>query len=268
MKRFRATLAYDGTAYNGYQIQPDVPTIQGILEAVVTNIFGTATTIWAAGRTDTGVHATGQVIAFDAEWQHDDAALLRAINANLPDDIALQNITQQAGFHPRFDALSRTYRYEVAVVHVRQPLLARRAWQLHHELDELRMQKAAGLIIGEHDFAAFGNPPQGVNTIREVFQSAWQVEIMPVGKLFIYEVVATAYLQHMVRRLVGSQIAVGQGRLALDEFESLLTHADLSQNKWIAPPQGLTLTGVQYPPPGISRDTYQQSEDWNIGGGK
>jgi tRNA pseudouridine38-40 synthase len=257
MTRYRATLAYDGTAYFGFQIQPGVATIQGQVEAALGNVLGVPTIIWAAGRTDTGVHATGQVIAFDAEWKHDDATLLRAINANLPDDIALQDIKQQADFHPRFDALSRTYRYAVAVVHVRQPLLARRAWQLHGTLDEQALQEAASTLMGEHDFAAFGNPPQGENTVRKVFRSAWQIEPLAVGTMYSYEVEATAYLQHMVRRLVGTQIAVGRGQLSLAEFSELLNSADLSQNKWIAPPQGLTLINVSYPPPGISRDEYR-----------
>lgn len=261
MTRYHATLAYDGTAYYGYQIQPNVPTIQGKLEQAFRKILGVPTTVWAAGRTDTGVHATGQVIAFNAEWKHDKNALLRAINANLPDDIALQDITQQDNFHPRFDALSRTYRYEVAVVHVRQPLLARRVWQWHHELDYLALQQAAQIVIGEHDFAAFGNPPQGDNTVREIFRSAWHIEQLSVGKMFIYEVQATAYLHHMVRRLVGTQIAVGRGKLSLEALEALFNSADLSQNRWIAPPQGLTLIQVNYPPPGISRDAYRQFDN-------
>ncbi|MDQ7026966.1 MAG: tRNA pseudouridine(38-40) synthase TruA [Anaerolineae bacterium] len=258
MIHYRATLAYDGTAYYGYQIQPNVPTIQGKLEQALLKILSVPTTVWAAGRTDTGVHATGQVIAFDAEWKHDDVALLRAINAKLPDDIALQTITQQANFHPRFDALSRTYRYQVAVVHVRQPLLARRAWQWHGDLDYLAIQHAAQIVSGKHDFAAFGKPPQGDNTVREIFRSAWHIEQLSVGKMFIYEVEATAYLHHMVRRLVGTQIAVGRGQLSVAEFEALLHSADLSQNKWIAPPQGLTLVQVSYPPPTSSRDTYRK----------
>ena len=261
MRRYRATLAYDGTAYFGYQVQPNVPTIQEKVEEAVAIIFGKPITVWAAGRTDTGVHATGQVIAFDAEWKHGNEALLRAINANLPDDIALQDIVQQEDFHPRFDALSRTYRYAVAVVHVRQPLLARRAWQLHQQLDEAAMQAAAHRILGEHDFAAFGNPPQGENTIREVFRSTWQIEPLAAGKMFMYEVEATAYLEHMVRRLVGAQVAIGRGKLSLKGFDALLESRNLSRNKWIAPPQGLTLTEVRYPPPDISRSEFTKEHD-------
>jgi tRNA pseudouridine38-40 synthase len=260
MRRFRATLAYDGTAYQGYQIQTDAPSIQGTVEAALERVFKQSIKTVAAGRTDTGVHATGQVIAFDAEWKYDESTLLKAVNLYLPVDIALQDLVQQEAFHPRFDALSRTYRYEVAVVDVRQPLLAWRAWQMQDKLDVAAMQRAAALILGEHDFAAFGNPPKGENTVRTVFRSAWQTEQTPLGLFISYEIEATAYLHHMVRRLVGNQIAVGLGRLSFEDYESLLRSQDLAQNKWIAPPQGLTLTKVHYPPAGMSREDYLKQQ--------
>lgn len=250
MKRYRATLAYDGSAYYGYQRQPHHPTVQAAVEAALERVFGVATVVHAAGRTDTGVHAIGQVIAFDATWRHDEATLLKAVNAYLPEDIALQEVMQQDDFHPRYDALSRTYRYTVAVVNVRQPLLAKRAWQLHQELDEEKLQEAAALLMGEHDFAAFGTPPQGNNTVRIVFRSQWQPGMLDGQRLYQYEVEATAFLYHMVRRMVGSIVAVGRGQCSLQAFEAMFRSADLSQNKWMAPPQGLVLTGVQYPAPG------------------
>ena len=267
MARYRATLAYDGTAYKGYQIQPGVPTIQGVLEQSLAEIFGKPTSVMAAGRTDSGVHATGQVIAFDAVWKHEEQALLQALNARLPEDIALQAIAQQAGFHPRFDALSRTYRYQVAVVHVRQPLLIKRAWQMQRiALDDTAMQAAATLIVGEHDFAAFGNPPQGENTVREVFRSVWQVEKQIANQILVYEIEATAFLHHMVRRLVGALVAVGRAQITVNDFAELLSSRDLSLAKWIAPPQGLTLVAVQYPPAGMSRDEYLRTQRYNGGG--
>jgi len=261
MTRFRATLAYEGTAYKGYQVQPNVPTVQGIVEAVLTDLLQQETRITGAGRTDTGVHATGQVIAFDAEWKHGNQALLRAVNAKLPDEIALQDITQHANFHPRFDALSRTYRYQIAVVEVRQPLLTKRAWQMHDMLDIDVMQHAAENLLGEHDFAAFGNPPQGNNTVRTVFRSVWQAEQMPFGIQLNYEVEATAFLYHMVRRFVGLQVAVGKGRISLDEFEAIFRSCDLNRNKWVAPPYALTLIEVTYPPMGMSRDEYIKTQE-------
>ncbi len=250
MTRYRATLAYDGTAYYGYQRQPSHPTVQAAVERALQKVLGVPTTVWAAGRTDTGVHASGQVIAFDATWRHDEETLLRAVNAYLPDDIALQAVLQQDDFHPRYDALSRTYRYDVAVVHVRQPLLAKRAWQLHKALDEEMLHRAAALFVGEHDFAAFGTPPQGTNTVRVVFRSQWQPLQREGLQVFRYEVEATAFLYHMVRRMVGSMVAVSSGMLSFDAFEAMFRSADLSRNKWIAPPQGLVLVDVRYPKPG------------------
>lgn len=238
-------LAYDGTAYYGYQVQPDVPTVQGEVEAALAAILGTKTTVWAAGRTDTGVHATGQVIAFDAPtWKHDAPTLLRALNANLPDDIALQDIQPRADFHPRFDALSRTYRYRVTVAEVRQPLLIKRAWQVQQALDDDALAATAALLVGEHDFAAFGNPPQGTNTVRHLFSSQWE---QTAFNDYIYEVRGTAFLQHMVRRLVGTMVAAGRGYISVDDFERIFVSRDLSQAKWLAPPQGLTLIAVEYP---------------------
>ncbi len=250
MKRYRATLAYDGSAYYGYQRQPQHPTVQAAVEGALAKVFGIETIVRAAGRTDTGVHATGQVIAFDAVWRHDEATLLKAVNTYLPQDIALQEVVQQDDFHPRYDALSRTYRYTVAVVNVRQPLLAKRAWQLHQELDEQKLHEAAALLMGEHDFAAFGTPPRGKNTVRIVYRSQWQPVMLEGYAGYRYEVEATAFLYHMVRRMVGSMVAVGRGQRSLQAFEEMFRSADLSRNKWMAPPQGLVLTSVKYPAPG------------------
>lgn len=263
MTRYRATLAYDGSAYYGYQIQPTVPTVQGELEATLNRLFREPVTVWAAGRTDTGVHATGQVIAFDADWKHDTATLLTAINANLPDDIALQSIQAQPDFHPRFDALSRTYRYQVLMTETRQPLLVQRTWQLHQPLDETAMQQAAALLVGEHDFAAFGNPPQGNNTVRHIMRSGWQIQPAPAqqhGQLFVYEVEATAFLQHMVRRLVGMQVAVGRGLITQTDFNAIFDSRDLARSQWLAPPQGLSLTAVRYPSPADPAATPSDSQ--------
>lgn len=254
MSRFRATLAYDGTAYAGFQKQASgIRTIQGELEQALERLCRKPVQVLGAGRTDTGVHATGQVIAFDVEWSHTDEALLRAINAHLPDDIALQDIAQQPGFHPRFDALSRTYRYTVVTAKVRQPLLLKRAWQMHGPLDFEAMNMAAHLLLGEHDFAAFGQAPQGDNTVREIFVSRWHQEAFPAGHVGTYEVEATAFLQHMVRRLVAGMTQVGRGLLSVEQFRAVFHSRDLAQVKGLAPPQGLVLVTVTYPDPGTGR---------------
>jgi tRNA pseudouridine38-40 synthase len=246
MARYRATLAYDGTAYQGFQRQAGFPTIQGELEAALERLFGQPMTVIGAGRTDTGVHATGQVIAFDADWRHKDDALLKALNMQLPDDMAVQDMRQHADFHPRYNARSRMYRYDVAEMPTRQPLLRHRAWHIPSQLNREAMQAAAEMLVGEHDFATFGTPPRGDNTIRHVFMSAWQPQQTDYGTLLVYRVEATAFLQHMVRRIVAMLVDVGRGWLTVDEFAAAFKSADLSRARHLAPPHGLYLVEVKY----------------------
>jgi tRNA pseudouridine38-40 synthase len=248
--KYRAILAYDGTRYQGFQRQaPGIPTIQGRIEEALQTVTGQSVTVIGAGRTDTGVHATGQVIAFELEqtaWRHSAAALLNALNATLPDDIALQSldIEPDERFHPRFSASSRMYEYTVLTTAQRQPLLAQRVWHLRQTLDIEMMQQAARLLIGEHDFATFGQPPAGTNTVRYVFRSEWEAQ----DTLWVYRVQATAFLQHMVRRMVGMMVDVGRGRLSIEQFEADFQAADLTRAKTLAPPQGLVLVTVEYLP--------------------
>jgi tRNA pseudouridine38-40 synthase len=245
--RYRAALAYDGTHYQGFQRQAgDTPTIQGAVERAIWQVTQQAAVVIGAGRTDTGVHATGQVIAFDVEWRHADADLLRALNAVLPDDIALQDMTQQPGFHPRFDAQSRVYSYTVIHAPQRQPLWRQRAWHIWGEVQTAALHRTAAVMIGRHDFATFGNPPQGENTVRDVLRSAWQVYPEPFGQRLVYTVEANAFLQHMVRRMVGMQMDVARGLMAHEAFESAFCAADLAQAGTLAPPQGLVLECVRY----------------------
>ncbi|MEZ4668347.1 MAG: tRNA pseudouridine(38-40) synthase TruA [Anaerolineae bacterium] len=245
--RYRATLAYDGTAYQGFQRQAgDTRTIQLALEQAIAVVTGQPVTVKGAGRTDTGVHASGQVIAFDVEWKHADDALLRAINVTLPPDIAVLNICQQPGFSPRHNAFSRLYRYRVLVTPVRHPLVRQRMWQIERALDGDLMQQAAHLLIGEHDFGAFGQPPRGENTVRKLFQSEWVNQQTEYGMQWTYTVEGTAFLLHMVRRMVWQMVQVGQGRMMVSAFEERFRKAKLVGITSIAPPQGLTLELVRY----------------------
>jgi tRNA pseudouridine38-40 synthase len=246
--RYRATLAYDGSAYCGFQRQAgDLPTIQAAVETALAKISGQQVTVIGAGRTDTGVHAEGQVIAFEVDWRHGDEALLRALNAVLPDDIALQEIRQQAGFHPRFDAVARVYRYTIVQATQRQPLLQDRAWHVQRPLDRVGMAEAAAFLIGVHDFGAFGKPPQGTNTFREVFRSEWAQANEHNGVLHTYHIEANAFLQHMVRRIVGVLVEVGRGALSVDDFCNVLGSGRLVDGVTLAPPHGLVLETVRYP---------------------
>lgn len=249
MRRYQAILAYDGSAYRGYQRQANhLPTVQASVEQALENILHRPTTIIGAGRTDAGVHAIGQVISFDANWQHAPAQLQRALNAVLPPDIALTTLqVAPDDFHPRFSALSRTYRYTVIESPVRQPLLRERAWQMQPTLDDTQMQEGAQRLIGQHDFGAFGKPPQGDNTVRHVLTSHWHVQAQPYGRELVYEVTANAFLHHMVRRMVALMVEVGQGRITPQTVTDVLNSRDRTRAKRIAPPQGLVLVSVAYP---------------------
>jgi tRNA pseudouridine38-40 synthase len=248
--RYRATLAYDGTAYQGFQRQAgETPTVQLALERAIAAVTGQQVTVIGAGRTDTGVHARGQVIAFEVEWPHRDDALMRALNVRLPGDIALQDIAPAPGFHPRFDAISRVYQYDILRSAQRQPLLRDRAWHVYGPLDEALMREAAGLLIGRHDFATFGQAPWSDNTVRTVMRSEWRSELADErAPLMVYTIEADAFLQHMVRRIVGLLVAVGRGRMTVATFEDLFRRAKLAEAVSLAPPQGLVLERVNYPP--------------------
>lgn len=245
--RYRSTLAYDGTAYRGFQKQAQgIPTIQATVESAIQAVTQQPVHLYGAGRTDTGVHATGQVIAFDVDWGHDNHTLLRAINANLPDDIALQDLYQHEGFHPRFDALSRRYCYTVFHTAQRQPLLARYGWWVRQQLNLQAMYRASALLVGKHDFATFGNPPHGDNTVREIFAAQWAMQAQNNVVYLRFTVEGTAFLHHMVRRMVGMQVDVGTGRITVEEFKHKFTRADLSLATTMAPSQGLVLEKVRY----------------------
>ena len=243
------TLAYDGSAYAGFQRQrAGTPTIQGAVEAALQRLAQQPVTVYGSGRTDSGVHASGQVIAFDLLWRHSELQLLRALNALLPQDIAVQSLqTTQPEFHPRFDARVRVYEYTLLHAEARQPLLRQRAWHVYGALDVALLRRAAVLLVGAHDFGAFGQAPQGDNTVREVMRSEWMQQALPVGRLLRYRVEANAFLYHMVRRMVGMQVDVAQGRMSLTEFEAVFRAADLAQAGTLAPPGGLVLCEVRYP---------------------
>lgn len=249
MSCYGATLAYSGTAYAGFQRQAgETPTIQRMLERALSQLGATQPTVRAAGRTDRGVHAIGQVVSFAIAWRHEEDDLLRAMNAQLPPDIALQQLWRVEGdrFHPRFDARSRRYRYRLLLATQRQPLAEAYAWRLRPPLDESAMKDAAQLLIGEHDFASFGTPPQGDDTVREVYASEWSGEGRLLGRILTYSVEANGFLRHMVRRMVSALVAVGRGQRSLAYFAEALRTAQRGLISQLAPPQGLFLEAVRY----------------------
>ncbi len=260
MVRFRATLAYDGTRYAGFQRQANAISVQGEVEAALQRVLGVPTPIIGAGRTDAGVHASGQVIAFDADWPHGSTALLTVLNNALPVDISVLDLNEQPGIHPRYDALSRVYDYSVWVSPVRHPLMMRTSWQVSQALNVQQMNAAARWLIGRHDFATFGRPPKGENTVREVFTSMWRTQPSPYGDLLVYRIEATAFLHQMVRRIVSMLVDVGRGWQSEATFREAFLAADLRRAGKPAPPQGLVLVAVRYPTPDqiIERDKHRR----------
>lgn len=244
--RLRATVAYDGTNFHGFQRQANARSVQGELEAVLGRICGERVGVTGAGRTDAGVHATGQVIACEANWRHTLTELQNAMNSELPDDVAVREVVEcEERFHPRFSARSRTYEYTAFVGKVRQPLMRLYAWRVERELDLAAMNEAAGHLTGEHDFAAFGTAPQGEGTVRNVLQAGWeQVSICPTVMRFRIE--ANAFLFRMVRRIVMTLARVGDGRLSANDVRDILTSKDSRRVMGTAPACGLCLVKVTF----------------------
>jgi tRNA pseudouridine38-40 synthase len=248
MARYQVTLAYDGALFKGFQRQrrktQEARTVQGVVEATLRNLGWQGHTILAAGRTDTGVHASGQVIAFDLDWGHPPEALLAALNANLPEDVAAQAVKiAPANFHPRYDASARRYRYSIYCRPMRDPLKERFAWRVWPALNLEILQTAAGQLLGTHDFSAYGTPPRGVGSkIRSVYQAGWQAEEMDL----IFEIVANAFLYRMVRRLVYAQVMIAQNMLSPDTILVSLEGRTQGMVQGLAPPQGLVLAEVIY----------------------
>jgi tRNA pseudouridine38-40 synthase len=249
LARYKAILEYDGTDFAGFQRQaPTVgPTIQGEVESALARIGGGKTvTVFGAGRTDSGVHASGQVIAFELEWAHDTGALTRALNANLPRAIAVLSVSEcAADFHPRFSAQGRRYRYSIYNAPIRSPLRERFAWQVWPALDVAAMQAASRHLIGRRDFGTFGTSPEpGGHTARTVREARW--EKLDGGQTLNFYIEADAFLYRMVRSIVGTLKMVGTGEMAAADFEAALEAADRSRAGTPAPPNGLCLIEVIY----------------------
>ncbi len=254
-------VAYDGTAYHGFQYQRDVTTIQGELEQALCTLTKSDVRVIGSGRTDSGVHARGQVIAARVPWRHSIGALQRAWNVNLPDDIVVRQLQPApTGFHARFSAIRRTYRYTVYqfVNHrdepQRSPLTDRFALYVTKPLNLTALNRAAAYLLGEHDFATFGQPPEGENTVRRVYTATWQVvqtDLLGVmaypGVLFVFTIEANAFLYQMVRNLVGSLLEVGFGHWQPEDLKSALVACDRNRSASPAPPCGLILEKVEYP---------------------
>jgi len=241
--RYRATVAYDGTAYHGYQRQLNAISVQAKLEAALTAIGGAGGSVTGSGRTDAGVHASGQVVAFDLDWKHTIGALRSALNVNLPHDIRVMEIDEaDENFHPRFDARSRSYEYRMCTAPVADPLRRLYTWHVPPSLKVAAMQQAADHLIGTHDFRSFGSPPQGDNAVRTVMLARFKETDDEV----LFTIQANAFLYRMVRRIVGTLVLVGQGQMTANTFRDILAACNPDSAGPTAPPHGLTLTAVTF----------------------
>jgi tRNA pseudouridine38-40 synthase len=241
---YRITLAYDGTDYFGWQIQTGHKTIQGVLSGVLERLEGAPVTAHAAGRTDAGVHAEGQVVSFRLAREWDGEELLRALNGNLPRDIrVLQAAPAGDDFQARFDARSKTYRYQIYTAGVMNPLLARYAWHYPYGLVTDRLIEDSRGLIGRHDFSAFTVAEcETASRIRTVIG----IRVERVGELLTIFFSGEGFLRYQVRTMVTSLVEANRGRLKAGSIASLIESRDRSLVGPPAPAQGLTLMKVEY----------------------
>lgn len=247
MRRIRLNVAYDGTEFHGWQVQPGLATVQGWLEKVVSEIEGAPVDVHGSGRTDAGVHALGQVAAFSLENRIPCENLVRAINRLLPRAIRVLSAEEAApDFHPRFQARAKTYRYGLWRGAICPPL--RRLYLHHHPypLDEERMARCAGLLVGEHDFTAFSASDEKDelrrSKVRTIFSSEWRRE----GDELVYLVRGSGFLKHMVRMVAGTLVECGKGNLDEAALLERLQPGFAGKAGPALPACGLTLVSVEY----------------------
>jgi tRNA pseudouridine38-40 synthase len=244
--RLKLTLHYDGSGFHGWQIQPGQRTVQAEVESVLSQIFAVPTRVAAAGRTDRGVHATGQVISCDAPARWSAERVQKAANALLPPDVWVERAEAASPrFHARFDAQSRSYRYRVGLVPAaRSPFHARWCWWVKREVDPTLLHACAKQLKGEHSFLSFAKAGQEERGDRcTVHRAAWSAEDPGWPE---FTVTANRFLHHMVRYLVGTMVEVAAGLREAGDFPRLLAAEPGLETSPPAPPQGLFLTGVGY----------------------
>ena len=256
--RLALIVEYDGAGYHGFQFQPNAPTVQGALEEAIHKLTGERIRVKAAGRTDAGVHARGQVVAYDTLSTLPARTVVDALNYHLSQDVAVKAAHPVApDFDPRRHALGREYRYTLLNDRVRSPLLRRRAWLVTQPLDVDAMQRAAAMLVGEHDFARFAGPlaDRRASTVRRVHSA----KVRRSRRLVTFDVAANAFLPRQVRRMAGALVEVGRGKLPLDGFAALLDSERGTGNAPALPPQGLCLMKVNYARLPAQRGAGQQS---------
>ncbi len=252
MRNLKVTLSYDGTDFSGWQVQPDVLTIQGTLVSAIGRITGEKVLPQASGRTDAGVHALAQVMTFVTESSVPTKNFQKALNDILPASVRVLGVEEvSTDFHARHSAKAKTYRYRIYRGAVCPPFLARYVWHYPYPLDETAMTAATGLVVGEHDFTSFaavdperGRDDESISNLRQIFSSSW--EPMDGDDEFVYTVRGSGFLHHMVRNLVGTFILVGKRTLLPEDITRILVACNRSIAGPTAPASGLYLVNVEY----------------------
>jgi tRNA pseudouridine38-40 synthase len=241
---FKVILEYDGTAYAGWQRQPDQPTIQEAVETALRSIAQADISAIAAGRTDAGVHALGQAVSFKSDKSLSPDEWLRALNARLPDDISARSVEQAADdFHARYSAVRKLYAYRILHRPERSALERMRAWHLYGKIDLDAMREAAGYLVGKHDFSSFqGHPTDVENPVCDL----QRLEIIRDQDIVRIEMEADRFLKQMVRAVVGTLAEVGQEKRKPEEMKNILEAKDRRAAGYTAPAQGLYLVRVDY----------------------
>ncbi len=245
MRNIRLLIEYDGTNYQGWQVQPKGPTVQGMIEEKLTLITGEAIHLIGSGRTDSGVHAFGQVANFKTKSQLDVHSIQRALNSLLPPDIVIQKAEEvEEDFHARRQSKSKVYEYRILNRDLRSAFHHEYAWHIPQKLDLEEMRKATRILIGEHDFSSFrsvGSPTR--TAIRRVIRAEWK---RGRDGLIRFEIEANGFLKQMVRAIVGTLVEVGKGKIDSEEFRKILNARDRKKAGPTAPAHGLFLKEVKY----------------------
>lgn len=267
LRSFKLIVAYDGTAFSGWQVQPGEPTIQGMLQRALREVTGgQEIQVIGSGRTDSGVHAIAQVASCRLPWRDDAARLATALNANLPSDVVVREaIDAPDGFHAIRDAVGKRYRYQLQTGGIRDPFEHRYRWRLHRALNVDRMKLAAERIVGVHDFASFqAAGSDRKTTVREVW--ACDVIEQPTGlqgdsTYLAIEVEANGFLYNMVRNIVGTLVQVGREKESPEWVEEVFAARNRDVAGPTAPAHGLFLLRVDYAPFDVSQSGSTSSEN-------
>jgi len=245
MKTIRLTLEYDGTAYAGWQVQPNGLAIQEVVEDALEQVTGERVRLHSSGRTDAGVHARGMVAHFTTDKALPLSAYREGVNRLLPSDIAIREACEVPhGFHARFDAAGKWYRYTIYQGDVRSPLFGRRAWHIRKPLDLDAMREGSLAFVGRHDFSAFRSSSCEAQTTSRTIHS---IDILLHGNLLLIDVRGDGFLKNMVRIMVGTLVEIGLGKRGAHDVALLLEGRDRNHAGKTAPPEGLCLMEVWYP---------------------